>query len=564
MIASKEHVFEIGLLEGRLKAAVSCNKSWGKRAGWSGRTAIPLNRWTHIAVTFDGRFIHFFQDGKPVESVPRTGKLDVTTEPFVVGGSTHISDATFAGRIDELRIWNSVRYKPLQFVNPQKPRKVGQTHQLFLDDELIASVNELQRIINQPARHHANPVLTWDKPWEGNCVITWGSVLYDRREKQLKIWYQVYKKFPPQGERSTLLCYATSKDGVHWQKPELGLFEYNGSKANNIVFLGDGSHLDTATVFLDPKPTAESKYRMYWYDAGLHGIRVATSTDGMRWKPIDGIVVKSGDRCSASYDPIRKKFNVISRWDPSSNPRTCALWESDDGLHFQPVGEIAAPDGDDPQQAEFYGMITFPYGGMQLGFLEMFYDRPIRKLNTQLMYSKNGHVWNRACDRQTFLNWGTPGSWDQAWVTPAHNSPIQIDNKLYVFYQGRSTLHYAEKPYGHIGSVGLALLRVDGFASLDSVWKEGSITTAPLLLDGQTLHLNAKARPGTVFAEVLDLDGKPLAGFTRDDCQPMRNIDSIDSQIKWRSGRSLAVFGGKPVLLRFYVQVAKLYSFWVE
>ena len=32
-----------------------------------------------------------------------------------------------------------------------------------------------------------------------------------------------------------MTCYAESKDGIHWKKPELGLVEFNGSKANNIV-----------------------------------------------------------------------------------------------------------------------------------------------------------------------------------------------------------------------------------------------------------------------------------------------------------------------------------------
>src|SRR5262249_53109552 len=33
------------------------------------------------------------------------------------------------------------------------------------------------------------------------------------------------------------ICYATSKDGATWVKPNLGLVEFNGSKENNIVEL---------------------------------------------------------------------------------------------------------------------------------------------------------------------------------------------------------------------------------------------------------------------------------------------------------------------------------------
>ena len=443
----------------------------------------------------------------------------------------------------------------------QKPRKVGSVHQLFIDDDLIESVDGLQRIVNQPVRHHANPVLTYEKPWEGNCVITWGSVLYDEEEKLFKIWYEVYKKAGGPGE-ATILGYATSKDGVTWEKPELGLVDYRGSKANNLVFASKTSTIDSPSILFDPHPTPECKYRMYWYSFEESGIRGATSPDGLRWNLIEGILVNAGDRSSACYDPKRQKFLVITRI-PGRGLRTCGLWESEDGKDFQYFGEIAAPDEGDPEKTEFYGMIYFPYAGLRLGFLEMFYV-PLRKLNTQLIYSHDGLEWRRACDRQTFLDWGPPGSWEQAWVTPSQNPPIRVDDKLYIFYQGRQTLHWAVAPFGHIGSVGLALLRVDGFVSLDAQCEEGSVTTAPLMLEGATLHLNAFARPGAVTVEVLDLNGNPIESFTRADCIPLNMADRTDHAVAWQGNRSLGVLSGKAVRLRFSVQGAKLYSFWME
>ncbi len=446
----------------------------------------------------------------------------------------------------------------------KKPRKIGRVHQLFIDDCLIESINGLKRIVNQLVRHHANPVLTYEKPWEGNCVITWGSVLYDKEVKLFKIWYEVYKKFGKPGE-ATILCYATSKDGVTWEKPELGLVDYRGSKANNIVFAPKTGTIDSPTVFFTPDPTPECRYRMYWYSFEEHGIRGATSSDGLNWDLIEGILVNAGDRSSACYDPQRKKFLVMTRI-PDRGLRTCGLWESDNGEDFKYVGEIAAPDDSDPEKTEFYGMIYFPYAGLRLGFLEVFYV-PIRKLNTQLIYSRDGLKWHRACNRQTFLDWGPPGSWDQAWVTPSQNPPIRVGDKLYIFYQGRQTLHWAVAPFGHIGSVGLAFLRVDGFVSLEAQCEEGSVTTTPLLLEGTTLpavHINAFARPGTVTVEVLDLDGNPIEGFRRSDCIPLTMADRTDHAVAWRSNRNLNSLAGRPVRLCFYVQGAKLYSFWIE
>ena len=56
-------------------------------------------------------------------------------------------------------------------------------------------------------------------------------------------------------------CYAESRDGIHWTKPELGLFEFNGSKQNNIVWDGPGTH--NFTPFLDTNPACppDAKYK---------------------------------------------------------------------------------------------------------------------------------------------------------------------------------------------------------------------------------------------------------------------------------------------------------------
>lgn len=438
-------------------------------------------------------------------------------------------------------------------------RSVGRTHQLFIDDELIASSKGIERIVNQPNKYHANPVLTWDKPWEGNCVLTWGSIIYEPDEKLFKIWYEVYKKFPSKGEAGVMMCYATSRDGIKWDKPNLGLHEFRGSKENNIFMK---RKVDAPTVFRDPHPTDDMKYRMYWYESNEQGVMSAISADGINWKIQEGIRVKAGDRMSAGYDPLRKKYYIITRI-PGKRIRTCGLWESTDGLKFTFVKEIAAADGKDLKKTELYGMITFPYQGLQIGFLEPFYI-PIRKLDTQLMYSRDGVDWHRAADRQTFLPWGPPGSWDQAWVTPSHNPPIRIGERLYIFYQGRQTLHWAEKPFGHIGSVGLAFLRPDGFVSMETQWNEGTVTTTPLRLEGNKLHVNAVARPGTVCAEVLDLNGNLIKGFTRHDALPMQMVDSLDYVLAWKDNATLDKLAGKNVRLRFYVRGAKLFSFWSE
>ena len=86
---------------------------------------------------------------------------------------------------------------------------VDSTKQLFLDDELIASMHNVQRRIHQAKKSEANPVLWPSEPWEGNVAVIYGSVLRDG--DKFRMWYH-----GGQG-----VSYAESDDGIHWTKPTM-------------------------------------------------------------------------------------------------------------------------------------------------------------------------------------------------------------------------------------------------------------------------------------------------------------------------------------------------------
>ena len=63
------------------------------------------------------------------------------------------------------------------------------------------------------------------------------NVLWDEQESLFKIWYNVSRKLSDErGEAEDALAYATSADGLHWEKPLLHLHEVDGTSANNLVF----------------------------------------------------------------------------------------------------------------------------------------------------------------------------------------------------------------------------------------------------------------------------------------------------------------------------------------
>ena len=109
-------------------------------------------------------------------------------------------------------------------VRPPTLINIGSRKQLFIDDYLLESFRDTTRVLNPAEKSDANPILRADKPWEGREVRV-DAVIYEEQEKLFRMWYS----------SDAGICLATSKDGVHWEKPVLGLVEYKGSRQNNIL-----------------------------------------------------------------------------------------------------------------------------------------------------------------------------------------------------------------------------------------------------------------------------------------------------------------------------------------
>ena len=219
---------------------------------------------------------------------------------------------------------------------------IGTNAQLLLDDRLIAESEGLTRVVHEPEMYEGNPIVTHDKPWEYDCILLWGTVLLDEEEGLYKMWYQTWGKLalPP---ISTLVCYATSVDGLRWEKPELGLHEFKGSKRNNIVLTPKADWLDAPTVIKDlTDPDPSRRYKMSLYECEGHpklltmsqsdpvtGIWNAVSPDGIHWTRLPGPVVKAGDRSGFYRDPLRGKWVVVTRM-PDFPERTVGIAEGDE------------------------------------------------------------------------------------------------------------------------------------------------------------------------------------------------------------------------------------------
>jgi len=183
------------------------------------------------------------------------------------------------------------------------PKKIGHTSQLFFDDYMIYAQHGLVRKA-QPGKKRSKPVLMPEHPWEysygvgggiGKIVYGLGTVLYDPLQKQYRMWYMGrmsagYKheipelKMPGGGNKNgDLLLYATSKDGINWDRPNLGICHFNGDANNNIMLDLHG----VCVVIDDDEPDPQKRYKAIGFCRRFHDVKRIYSPDGIHWSEME-------------------------------------------------------------------------------------------------------------------------------------------------------------------------------------------------------------------------------------------------------------------------------------
>ena len=467
---------------------------------------------------------------------------------------------------------------------------ISSERQLFLDDHLIDSMESVGRFVHPPIKRAENPVFVVEEPWEGSRFL-YCDVVRDGEEGVYKLWYSVLSGDAGQ----PALCYALSEDGVHFRRPELGLVEFAGSKANNLLVVPGGFSCDKSVIRDDREQDPERRYKMMFYTSD--GVGVAWSADGLTWASNAGnpVLCPTGDASQSAFWDERCGLYVMflrpngrhqkRTWrkrgvpyDASAFPtRRMGRAESIDFERWTDIEEVLAPDERDGTGTEFYYMPVLPYQGGYVGFLNVYHEftgdsHPLAGFNytldVQLTYSRDGRKWTRVGDRQVFLR-GDSGAWDEKRIYVDHAQVEEEEIRLY--YRGSDIPHYRIGDLlgqEHGGrrlcgdSLGVAELRLDGFVSIQAGEREGALTTRSLrFAGGSALRVNADASGGELRVEVLTLYGAPVPGLTREECVPLI-ADCLDQEVQWRGGKRLAEVE-QPVRLRFLLRQSRLYSFQI-
>ena len=444
--------------------------------------------------------------------------------------------------------------------------------QLFVDDFLIERAS-LKRTFHRPAYHPASPVVAFDQPWEKQgrapfAAVFSDGVWHDPADGRFKMWYL--------GGYLKTTCYATSKDGIRWAKPALDVEE-----GTNVAMR---HYRDSSTVWLDHAEADPARRFKMFTTARKDNWRLAlyASRDGVHWpdKPL-AVSPPIGDRTTVFYNPFRKVWVWSLRIGYGGVGRSRAYREHPDPVAGMTWGDKEkvlwlCADKLDPRHPKFptvdpqlYNFDAVAYESLMLGLFSVHQGPPnrqcaqqkIQKRNEVLVgFSRDGFHFHRP-DRRPFLGvTETDGDWNWGNVQSAGGGCLVVGEKLYFYVSGR--LRTAEFWDGR-GSTGLAVLRRDGFASMDAGEKPGSLTTRPVRFGGRRLFVNVDAPQGELRVEVLGADGKALPGFSRTDCVPVR-ADSTIQPIAWKGGGDLSGLAGKAVRLRFHLARGRLYAFWVS
>jgi len=462
--------------------------------------------------------------------------------------------------------------------------------ELFLDDEGIERLEGLRRTVNPPERHSGNPVVRPDLPWEDRCQV-YGTALYDEEAGLFKLWYLTTPRDRglrplevPGGRRrpahTTLAAYAFSQDGIHWAKPALEQFPYDGDRRNNLLDLGVNNCEGLAVLHEPREPDPERRWKAAYWDHGSGGIAeiggkpyskdgpedgfcVAFSADGLVWKPSprNPVIRKYCDtNQNLLFDPRLGKYVAFSRFGFG---RRIARSESADFETWTEPALVLQCDAADGPGTQFYGAGIDLYEGLYLGMVWVYREAGDGKIDTQLAASRDGIRWTRVGDRAAWLALGPDESWEGGMVRSVGRI-ISRGDRLQVYYCGVHGPHVRpgkpEVVRKHRTAIGLLTQRRDGFVSLDAGATEGTALTRVFTAPAGDLRLNADASEGEVAVAACDESGSPLQGFERSEA--VRG-DLPEARVRW-PGEAAGQLAGRRLRLRFLLRRAKLFSYWWE
>ena len=470
---------------------------------------------------------------------------------------------------------------------------IGSRLELFVDDHLIESMVGARLVLGRP--QPAGTVLKADRPWEGSFNLGY-EVIRDGDT------YRMFYRGWSEGEKS-VLCYAESHDGIHWEKPNLGVVEVGGTRENNVVALVDESGRRTTHhlyPFIDSRPGVPPSERVKAIGAILQSkdpflmhVYLYGSRDWFQWRLLreEPIIVSSiPNAFDASnfifWSKVEKAYVCYFRYmvGRSTGSSAAALrsiqrstsrdlihWSKPKPMTYSDTGTATPSDHLYTNNTEPYFRAPQIYVSLAARFMKGRRVVTDEQLAGMQVTSQGGNIYYEDCSDGVLLTTRPgmtrfdrtfqealvrPGKGPENWVSRTNyplRGVVQTGPSEMSFFVSR---HYAQ-PSWHIERL---TLRLDGFSSVRAPYQGGKFLTRPLLFSGRHLEINySTSAAGGLRVEIQNEKGQPVKGFSLEECPEIIG-DEISRIVSWKAGDDVGRLAGKPVRLRFVMKDADLYS----
>ena len=304
------------------------------------------------------------------------------------------------------------------------------TRYLFLDDRSIKSSSNVSLKLGRVYKHPKNPLMIEDKTWEQRYDNFYGNIIYDQAEGLFKCWYSPFivanssigmsyddrqnTEYEGHENQEMGICYATSKDGFSWDKPDLNLVDFNGNRSNNIVFRGPHG---SGIYYDDVAASDNARYKLIF-----QGPKTSYSSDGFVWAQptyLESVKASGDEKITGDthnnflWAPTLSKYVAFTRtW--AETDRVVTGPES--FLNHKWTRQVSRIESADFKkwsnstvcitcknwEQQPYAMPVFFHAGIYLGLLAM-HDQVTDRVWTELAWSKDTIAWERIEEGTPFI-----------------------------------------------------------------------------------------------------------------------------------------------------------------
>ncbi len=463
-----------------------------------------------------------------------------------------------------------------------KVLEIGSRRELFVDHYLIDQTKDVEMVLHQPRDEGA--VLHFDKAWEGPFSI-YSTVIKDG--DLYRLYYRAKPTASKDGSKNERTCYAESKDGIHWTRPELTLYAVAGHEKNNVVLADVQPLSHNFSPMLDTRPgvPADQRYKALagMAEDGKKGLFALVSADGIRWEKMQEKPVISVEMVPFTYmfdsqnvafwSQEEKRYLCYFRVT-ANDIRSICRTESDDFINWsKPVLMEYRRDGGPAPIEELYTNQTSPYFRAPHIYIstaarfmpgrQVLSEDQAKAINVNpdyfkdtsdsiFMTTRGGAVYDR-----TFMTGQIrPGIGARNWVSRTNYPALNVVQTGPTEMSIYTNADYAQAT-AHLRRYSL---RLDGFASVRADYDGGEFVTKPLKFSGKQLEINfSTSAAGGVKIEIQDKNGKAIPGFALADVTEQIG-NEIERVVTWKNGSDLSALAGKPVRLRFVMKDADIFA----